>query len=295
MQGIGYNTNINGDLVVNTAIVNKIIRFSSVDGPGNRTVVFLQGCNFNCRYCHNPETIGACKNCGTCVSYCKTGALTMVEGKVLYNPERCVNCDSCFHHCPHGSSPKTRSMTPEEVFAEVKKNIPFIRGITVSGGECTLWRDFLVELLRLARQTNLSTMLDSNGTYDFIEDPELLDVVDGVMLDVKAFDGVEHTKITGKQNDLVLKNLRELAKRDKLFEVRTVAVPELFDVAQTVKQTSKILQELGKAGQVRYKLIRFRPIGVREQYQNYQAPDDTFMEQLQTVARGHGITDIVII
>jgi pyruvate-formate lyase-activating enzyme len=37
--------------------INKIINFSCVDGPGNRLVVFFQGCNFNCIYCHNPETI----------------------------------------------------------------------------------------------------------------------------------------------------------------------------------------------------------------------------------------------
>ncbi|MBN2260813.1 MAG: radical SAM protein [Clostridiales bacterium] len=37
--------------------INKIINFSSVDGPGNRLVVFFQGCNLNCVYCHNPETI----------------------------------------------------------------------------------------------------------------------------------------------------------------------------------------------------------------------------------------------
>ena len=37
--------------------INKILNFSSVDGPGNRLVVFTQGCNFNCLYCHNPETI----------------------------------------------------------------------------------------------------------------------------------------------------------------------------------------------------------------------------------------------
>lgn len=33
------------------------IEFSSVDGPGNRFVVFLQGCNLNCLFCHNPQTI----------------------------------------------------------------------------------------------------------------------------------------------------------------------------------------------------------------------------------------------
>ena len=38
-------------------LVRRILPFSSVDGPGNRTAIFLQGCNFNCLYCHNPETI----------------------------------------------------------------------------------------------------------------------------------------------------------------------------------------------------------------------------------------------
>ena len=46
-----------------TAPVNKIIPFSSVDGPGNRTAVFFQGCNWDCCYCHNPETRNMCTGC----------------------------------------------------------------------------------------------------------------------------------------------------------------------------------------------------------------------------------------
>jgi pyruvate formate lyase activating enzyme len=46
------------------APVNKIIPFSNVDGPGNRTSIFFQGCPFNCLFCHNPETIHLCVSCG---------------------------------------------------------------------------------------------------------------------------------------------------------------------------------------------------------------------------------------
>ena len=47
------------------APVNKIIPFSNVDGPGNRTSIFFQGCPFNCRFCHNPETIHLCRSAET--------------------------------------------------------------------------------------------------------------------------------------------------------------------------------------------------------------------------------------
>ena len=132
---------------MNSALVNKIIPFSAVDGPGNRTAIFLQGCNFSCKYCHNPETMHVCFNCGECIKYCPTGAISLVDGKVVYDYKKCCFCDSCFKHCPNNSSPRVRNMTAEEVMVEVKKNVPFIRGITVSGGECTRWPKFLNELM----------------------------------------------------------------------------------------------------------------------------------------------------
>lgn len=48
--------------------VSKFLTWSVVDGPGNRFVLFLQGCNFRCVTCHNPHTIGVCSDCGSCVA-----------------------------------------------------------------------------------------------------------------------------------------------------------------------------------------------------------------------------------
>ena len=85
------------------------------------------------------------------------------DKKVVFDPQKCVQCDTCIHICPHDSSPRTCEMTPEEVYERVKKQIPFIRGISVSGGECMLWPEFLTELFKLAKKDGLGTLIDSNG------------------------------------------------------------------------------------------------------------------------------------
>ena len=56
------------------------------------------------------------------------------------------------------------------------------------------------------------TLVDSNGSYLFESDPALMEVTDGVMLDVKAWNGGEHFRVTGEQNDTVLRNLEWLAQ-----------------------------------------------------------------------------------
>ncbi len=277
------------------AAVNRIIPFSSVDGPGNRTAVFLQGCNINCKYCHNPETRKLCTGCGLCVDRCPQGALEKDGARVLFDPEKCVQCDTCIHVCPHDSSPRTLEMTPGEVYEKVKKQIPFIRGITVSGGECMLQPDFLEELFRLAAADGLTTLIDSNGTIPFSAYPSLLEVTDGVMLDIKAFHASDHVRITDVSNEIVLENAVYLAKRSKLYEVRAVIVPDLYDAEESIRRMGNFLAPYLSVNEFRVKLIAYRPMGVREAYSHYAVPDQPYLHRLEDILKACGFHDIIII
>lgn len=243
------------------APVNKIIPFSNVDGPGNRCAIFFQSCPFSCLYCHNPETIRMCRNCGKCVEKCPAEALKIEEGIVRWNESVCVNCDTCIKECEYLASPKIHFMSVEEIVEEIRKRKAFLRGITVSGGECMNQSAFLLELFKEVKKLGLTCLIDSNGYYDFENYPELMELCDGVMLDVKAVDPAFHQELCGCSNEIVLKNLDYLLKIHKLEEVRTVILPH-FD-EQNEKTVCYVSEKI--KNQSRYKLIRYRKYGVRKE------------------------------
>ncbi len=273
--------------------INKLIPFSCVDGPGNRFAIFLQGCNFNCLYCHNPETINCCINCGDCVLACKFSALNLNADKITWVKENCTGCDECIKTCKYDSSPKILDLYPYEVMDEVKKYIQFIRGITVSGGECTLQHEFLIEVFGLCKKEGLSCFIDTNGSIPLWEHEKLMNLTDGVMLDIKAFSNYDHLSITSCENKIVLQNLEYLMQVKKLYEVRTVIVEDLFDCIGTVESVSKILSN----SQVIYKLIKYRPFGVRSKFSEKwnKKTSSEFMFKLESIAKKNGINKVVIV
>ncbi len=274
-------------------LVNKIIPFSNVDGEGNRTAIFLQGCNYNCLYCHNPETINRCNNCGVCVSKCEYGALEQVDGVVKYNRDKCVNCDACIASCKRNSSPKIVPMTTQDILKELEKTKYFISGITVSGGECTLQSDFLIELFREVKKMGLTTFIDTNGSAPIYKNKELLEVTDKAMIDLKAFDSNENKMLVGLSNEEVIENIKQLGAIDKVYEIRTVVVPEVLNNIYTVDMGSKLLASINP--NIIYKLIKYRPLGVRQELIKSSVPTQQYMEELKEIAINNGCRNVIII
>ncbi len=238
-------------------LVNDIIKFSNVDGPGNRLVIFTQGCNIQCIYCHNFETINVCINCGRCVSHCPGKALDMVDKKVIYNKSKCIDCSECIKVCNNSSSPKSMWYTIDELLLIIKKYEVFLRGVTISGGECTLQSSAITRLFtRIKKETNLTCFVDTNGYIDANDKSikELIEVTDKFMIDIKALKETE--KIIGvSESNRNINILKQLLELDKIYEVRTVVTND-FDY---FKPILKIVANIVKDYDIPYRIIRMNP------------------------------------
>ncbi len=206
--------------------VADIITMSCVDGPGNRMVIFMQGCNFDCVACHNPQTIA-----------------TM----------------------PLGHGPERMHMSVDAVLERVRKAAPFVRGITVSGGEATQQPEFLYSLFTGIKTdpsiSRLTCFVDSNGSCDESLWDRLDPVFDGAMIDLKCLDDTVHRQMTGQSNAPVLSSIRRLQAMEKLYEVRLLLVAGVNDNPNLLRRTAEWLAALDP--RMRIKLIGFRSHGVR--------------------------------
>ncbi|MGL5961797.1 MAG: YjjW family glycine radical enzyme activase [Cetobacterium sp.] len=278
------------------AKINKIIKFSNVDGPGNRMAIFFQGCNFNCSYCHNPETINICKNCFECIDLCPTGALSKVDEKVKWNQKVCVECDRCTKICRFDSSPKIIELTVEELLKEVEKVKSFIKGVTVSGGESTLHYKFITQFFKKVKEKwpNLTCFVDTNGSLNLKEEKysEFIQNTDSFMLDVKAWNRKEHFELCGKDVDNIIENLNYLKNIKKLFEVRTVVLSNNIDNELIIKNVSAVIGDTD----IRYKIIKYRNFGVRKELQEKLiSPSNKELEMLEKLAKELKVKNTLII
>lgn len=213
-MGEQMNGQLEGDNV--KGLIFDIQHFCLDDGPGIRTTVFLKGCSLKCRWCHNPESISL-------------------------KPERMRNAagdHTCGKWC-----------TPQAVLNEVLwDQIYYSRtsgGVTFSGGEPMLQRDFLLKLSRMCRNQGVSTALDTAGNVPVSwYSPALLENLDLILYDVKAVDPALHQRCTGYSNEQILHNLRKLSADRKRLWIRIPFIPGLTCTAEEVKRIAQLLRPL---------------------------------------------------
>jgi pyruvate-formate lyase-activating enzyme len=189
-------------------LLADIVPFSWVDGPGNRYVLFLQGCNFGCVACHNPHTI----------PLATPRARPVSVPQILEDLRRVRRFLSGV--TVSGGEPTLQPRFVRDLFAAVKDD---------------------------AELGDLTTFVDSNGSAPREVWDLLLPVTDGVMVDLKALDPAVHLELTGAGNDEVLATIRHLAARARLHEVRLLLVPGINDSAEQLQRTADWLLSVDPA------------------------------------------------
>ena len=276
------------------ATVSKILTYSVVDGPGNRLVIFLQGCNFTCAGCHNPHTIGQCNHCGECVPACHVDALSLVDGRIAFDPLACDQCDACLDACPISANPMVREYSVAEILALAREHRPFLTGITISGGEPTMQLGFVIELFRAIKAdkelAGLSCLIDSNGHLGASGWDSVLPVTDGVMLDIKGFEDSTHRALTGQQNVASLESARILNAAGKLYELRFLLIPGKTDSDAELDSLIGLVKELGDNTRVR--LNAFQHHGVRGDALGWAKMTEAGVDKAVERLRAAGITNV---
>lgn len=277
------------------ATVSKILTYSCVDGPGNRLVIFLQGCNFDCPTCHNPHTIGQCDHCGDCVPACHADALALVNGRIVFDPDACDQCDACLEACPINANPMVRHYGVEQLVEIARRHRPFLSGITVSGGEATLQLKFIIALFEAIKAdpelAGLTCFIDTNGHLGAHSWGRLLPVTDGVMLDIKAFHLPLHRELTGRDNVKSLRSAEILYAAGKLYELRFLMIPGKTGCEAELDSLINFVRRLG--GDVRVKLNAFQHHGVRGKALEWTKMSEAGVEAAAYRLRAAGINNVI--
>ena len=286
-------------LLTRSALVSRVLPFSCVDGPGNRLVLFLQGCNFSCPGCHNPHTIGLCDDCGDCLAVCPSGALAMSEDKVHWQEALCTDCDACLEACPRSANPKTVTMTVAGVLALLRRYGPLLTGVTVSGGEATTQLPFVIALFTAIKAApdlaRLTCLLDSNGSLGETGWQRLLPVLDGAMIDLKGWHDPVHLALTGRGRERVLASLQLLAQAGKLAEVRLLMVPGRSDFLDATGALEEALTTfLLSLGPVPIRLNGFRHHGVRGEALSWPEAGSADLTVLANALKAKGFGSVML-
>ncbi|NLL63341.1 MAG: glycyl-radical enzyme activating protein [Ruminococcaceae bacterium] len=245
------------------------------DGPGIRSVVFFKGCPLSCVWCHNPESKKTvteisfsardCIGCETCLKVCKKQALSKSNPHYI-DRDKCDLCFECVEVCPAKALTRVgKEMTVDEIINRVASDKPFYNvsggGVTLSGGEATLFPEFVGELLKRLKENEINTLVETCGQFNF-EDfkKHILPFTDMIYYDLKLFDSRLHKKYCGTTNENILENFEKLfrlsQKGDFILLPRTPLIPNITDTDENLISIADFLKNLGVK---RSELLSYNP------------------------------------
>lgn len=176
-----------------------------------------------------------CIGCGYCITVCAEGAIVHGDEGLTVDRNKCVNCMKCVEVCAaEAMSVDGEWKTVEEIMKVVIRDRGFYGksggGMTISGGELLSQASFAGALLDAAREENITVALDTSGCGDGGRLFELAQKAQYVLYDMKCILNEGHRRYTGRDNTLILDNLRRLAADPEIREKIIMRMPLIHDV-----------------------------------------------------------------
>ncbi|MEW6102583.1 MAG: glycyl-radical enzyme activating protein [bacterium] len=257
---------------LNKPLIVDIKRNSYEDGPGIRTTIFFKGCPLSCIWCHNPECqsmdaeIGffqkRCISCFECERVCKNNAITRDASRVIRS--KCNLCFSCVDACPGKAIQRIgRYYEIDELLEIILRDEVFYKtsngGITLSGGEPTLFPEYINPLLIRLKEKNIHIAIQTSGFFEYsIFKKKIFPYLNLCLFDVKVINPDLHKKYTGRDNKKILENLMLLSKENITLIARTPIIPGFTD-GENILAIKGFLSSLSIKD---YVLLPYNPLGV---------------------------------
>jgi pyruvate formate lyase activating enzyme len=172
----------------------------------------------------------------------------MENGVHLIDRETCIRCGDCVPECPVKALTLCgKEIEAADVIKEVVHDKSYYQedgGMTISGGEPLIQRDFVRELVFLAKEEGLGVALETNGYYNFSLLDGIKEHVDIFLIDWKETDPQKHREYTAVPNDIIYANIKRLHDEGRRILVRCPIIPGLNDREDHFRRIAEITREL---------------------------------------------------
>lgn len=173
---------------------------------------------------------------------------------------RCLYC----HNPETWTAEGSKEISPEAVLGKYKKYSNYYGengGVTFSGGEPLLQSEFVLETIKLLKENNIHTAIDTAGVAENYE--EILKLVDLVILDIKAIDAKEYEYVTGGKLEKQKDFLEDCVRLNKKLWLRQVIVPGINDDEEHIKNLKDFIKDIPNVERV--ELLPYHSMG-KEKY-----------------------------